>query len=157
MACGLDWILYAVTYKLLRIHALKCGVRGIWNETAEADELCEISTVCSGVQIFLEWILTCELLIIETAMANELQRLVCLCVCVCEVTFTQPTRMRRAEHVARSIKGLERSSTLYVTSKRPLQRPRHRWKSSVRIHRKLGVMVLFGIIWLRKGSSGGLL
>jgi hypothetical protein len=49
MACGSDWILYVVAYELLRIHSLRSGVRGIWNETAEADELCEISTVCSGV------------------------------------------------------------------------------------------------------------
>jgi hypothetical protein len=42
--------------------------------------------------------------------------------------------------------------------KKPLGIPRHRWVDTIKINlREIGWMVLTGSIWLRIGTSGGLL
>jgi hypothetical protein len=42
--------------------------------------------------------------------------------------------------------------------KRPLGRPRHRWEYNIRMDiREIGWVVWTGLIWLRIGTSGGLL
>jgi hypothetical protein len=42
--------------------------------------------------------------------------------------------------------------------KRPLGRPRHRWMDNIKLDlREIGWMVWIGSIWLRIGTSGGLL
>jgi hypothetical protein len=42
--------------------------------------------------------------------------------------------------------------------KRTLGRPRHRWKDEIRMYiREIGWKVWTGFVWLRVGSSGGLL
>jgi hypothetical protein len=42
--------------------------------------------------------------------------------------------------------------------KRPLGRPRHRWKDNIKMDlREIGLMEQTGFSWLRIGSSGGLL
>jgi hypothetical protein len=41
--------------------------------------------------------------------------------------------------------------------KRSLGRPRHRWEDNIRIDLREVVVVWSGLIWLRIGTSGGLL
>jgi hypothetical protein len=41
--------------------------------------------------------------------------------------------------------------------KRLLGRPRRRWVNSIKMDLRQGLMVWFGLIWLKIGTSGGLL
>jgi hypothetical protein len=41
--------------------------------------------------------------------------------------------------------------------KRPLGRPRRRWVDNIKINFREDLMVWIGLIWLRIGTSGGLL
>jgi hypothetical protein len=65
-------------------------------------------------------------------------------------------RMRWAGHVARI--GEKRKAYRLFSgkpeTKRPLGRPRHRWVDNIKLD--LGV-VWTGLVWLRIGTSGGLL
>jgi hypothetical protein len=69
-------------------------------------------------------------------------------------------RMRWAGHVARM--GEERKMYKVLVGKpegkRPLGRPRRRWEDWIRMDlREIGLGVLIGFDWLRKGIGGGLL
>jgi hypothetical protein len=69
-------------------------------------------------------------------------------------------RLRLAEHIARV--GARRSAYRIVVGKpegrRPLGRPRRRWEDNIRMDlREVGWGAQTGSIWLRIGTSGGLL
>jgi transcription termination factor 2 len=72
----------------------------------------------------------------------------------------QSRRMKWAGHVARM--GEKRNAyKIFVgeqEGKRPLGRPRRRWVDNIKMYlREIGWDGLDGLIWLRIGTSGGLL
>jgi hypothetical protein len=71
----------------------------------------------------------------------------------------KPRRMRWAEHVARV--GKKRNAyRIFVGNpegKRPLGRRRRRWVDNIKTDLRQDGMVWTGSIWLRIGTSGGLL
>jgi hypothetical protein len=76
------------------------------------------------------------------------------------VRVIKSRRMRLAGHVARmgEGRGFYRVLVRRPEGKRPLGRPRHRWKDNIKWNlRRYGSMGRTGFGWLRIGSSGGLL
>jgi hypothetical protein len=67
--------------------------------------------------------------------------------------------MRWAGHVARM--GAKRNAYRILVGrpeeKRPLRRPRRRWVGNIKMDLRENGMVWIGLIWLRIGTSGGLL
>jgi hypothetical protein len=66
--------------------------------------------------------------------------------------------MRWAAHVASMGERRGKNSVLVGKPevKRPLGRPRRRWEDNIKIEKWDG-LILTGFIWLREGTSGGLL
>jgi hypothetical protein len=66
--------------------------------------------------------------------------------------------MRWAEHV--TLMGRKRKVYRILVrkleGKRPLGRPRHRWKNNIKMDlREIGLVVWTGLIWLRIETNGG--
>jgi hypothetical protein len=76
------------------------------------------------------------------------------------IKMIKSRRMRLAGHVARM--GEKRNAYRILVGKpegkRPLGIPRHRWVNNIKIDlREIDGMIWIGLIWLRIGTSGGLL
>jgi hypothetical protein len=74
------------------------------------------------------------------------------------IRMMKTRRMRWAGHVARM--GETNAYRILVgkpEGMRPLGRPRCRWVDSIKVDRREDGMVWTGLIWLRIGTSGGLL
>jgi hypothetical protein len=68
------------------------------------------------------------------------------------------SRMRWAGHVARMEEGnAYRILVGKPEGKRPLGRPRRRWVDNIKMHLRENGVVWTGLIWLRTGTSVGLL
>jgi hypothetical protein len=75
------------------------------------------------------------------------------------IRMIKSRQMRWAGHVARM--GEKRNAYRILVGepkgKRPLGRPRHRWVGNVKMDFRYDGVVWIGLIWLRIGTSGGLL
>jgi hypothetical protein len=70
-------------------------------------------------------------------------------------------RSRRMRHGACSTHGRDEKCQQYLVrkpeGKRPLKRPRCRWEDNIRMDLKEIGKVGTGFIWLRRGTSGGVM
>jgi hypothetical protein len=75
------------------------------------------------------------------------------------IRIIKSRRMRRAGHVARM--GEKRNAYRILVGKpegkRPLGRPRRRWVANIKKDLREDAIEWIGLIWLRIGTSGGLL
>jgi hypothetical protein len=76
------------------------------------------------------------------------------------IRMIKSRRMRWAGHVARM--GAKRNAYIILVGnpegKRPLGRPRRRWVDNIKMDlREIGLDMGIGSIWIRIGTSGGLL
>jgi hypothetical protein len=68
--------------------------------------------------------------------------------------------MRKVGHVIRTVerRGVYRGLVGKSEGKRPLGRPRHRWKDNIKMDvQELGWGAWTGLIWLRIGTGGRIL
>jgi hypothetical protein len=76
------------------------------------------------------------------------------------ISFVKSRRMRWAGHVAHMGEKMNAYKILVGNpeGKRPIVRPRLRWVDIIKMDlREIGWVVWTGLIWLRIGTSGGLL
>jgi hypothetical protein len=74
------------------------------------------------------------------------------------IRMIKSRRMRCAGHAARMVEKMNAYRILVgkPKGKRPLGRPRYRWVNIIKMDLRDG-MVWIGLVWLRIGTSGGLL